>query len=99
MPDNLPPIDEAESYLYSTLIAINISMLVWSLYIVIKMFYGKYKINKLTFKPLKWVVFGITFKFSGLSTYLLFSRRFAYFFQNCPEKVVATYAGKSMTVF
>jgi hypothetical protein len=63
------------------------------------MFYGKYKVNKLTFKPLKWAAFGMIFKFCGSLTFLLNAKRFAYFYDNCPDKVLASYAGKVITIF
>lgn len=31
-----------------------LSMLLWALFIAVRLYYGNFKVNKLTFKPLKW---------------------------------------------
>ena len=48
-----------EQYSYSCMIALAILMLVWILFMTTRQYYGDYKINKLTFMPMKVASVGI----------------------------------------
>lgn len=85
LPKELPALENKDMTFYSGAIAVTICLLGWNAFLRVKMFYGNQKINKLTFRPLNWAAFALSFKFIGQILYLIFKPAFIYYHSNCPK--------------
>lgn len=61
----MPAVSSVTFYFYSALISMTVSLLLWTLYLKIKMLYGGFKINKLTFTPMHWATFALLSKLTS----------------------------------
>ena len=77
------------------MIALTVCLIAWMGYLRIKMFYGNYKVNKLTFRPFQWAAFALVFKVVGQLLYLTFAPVFIYYFENdCLHEVLYSWRGQ-----
>jgi hypothetical protein len=72
LPNDLPAVENNVITFYSGTMAVTLCLLGWMGFLRVKMFYGNYKINKLTFQPFKWAAFALSCKFIGQILYLIF---------------------------
>jgi len=74
-------------------IAFVLSMLIWELWLIIRLFYGASQISKLAFKPFKWACAGLAVFGVTMIPLRIYSREVFYMVENCPEQYVESWPG------
>lgn len=68
MSDSCSAIPEITYYMLSSVIATRLLTLLFVGYLVVVYYYGKYKVNRITFTPYKWAAAGLCLDLVGLMT-------------------------------
>ena len=56
-------------------ISMLLCLLLWELYIYLRLWYGKYQVNKLTFKPMIWALLAILTMLLYFGSFAIYSRQ------------------------